>query len=66
MALALMVWDLSCFEDLEEKDDRPKIISEFINERGVCRTTPCYCSTGSLKNHMNFSKKSSGDFVLVN
>ena len=36
-SLALMVWDLWCHEDLEEKDES---FSELINDRGVCRTAP--------------------------
>ena len=36
-SLALTVWDLWCFEDLEEKDDP---INQSVNVRGVCRTAP--------------------------
>ena len=35
--LALMVWDLWCFEDLEEKD---RWLNESVNDGGVCRTAP--------------------------
>ena len=34
-SLALTVWDLWCFEVLDEKDDS---ISESVNGGGVCRT----------------------------
>ena len=35
MFLALIVWDLWCFEYLEEKSD---LINQLINDGGVCRT----------------------------
>ena len=37
MFLALMAWDLWCFEYLEEKSD---LINQLINDGGVCRTAP--------------------------
>ena len=43
-SIAIMVWDLWCFEDLEEKDES---ISELISDRGVCRTAPA--TLGLLK-----------------
>ena len=32
-----MVWDLWCFEDLEEKD---QLLNQSVNDGGVCRTAP--------------------------
>ena len=32
-----MVWDLWCFEDLEEKD---RLLNQSVNDGGVCRTAP--------------------------
>ena len=37
MFVALMVWDLWCFEDLEEKD---RLLNQSVNDGGVCRTAP--------------------------
>ena len=34
---ALMVWELWCFEDLEEKD---RSVNQLSTDRGVCRTAP--------------------------
>ena len=39
-ALALMVWDLWCFEDFEEKERLDQSISKLMNGSGVCRTSP--------------------------
>ena len=47
-SLALMVWDLWCFEDLEEKDHS---ISELIGDRGVCKTAPA--TRGLLLSYTN-------------
>ena len=37
MSLALMVCDLLCFEDLEEKD---RCLKQSVIDGGVCRTAP--------------------------
>ena len=34
MSLALMVWNLWCLEDLEEKD---RSLDQSVNDGGVCR-----------------------------
>ena len=39
-----MVWDLWCFEDLEEKD---RSVNQLISDRGVYRTAPA--TPGLLK-----------------
>ena len=39
-----MIWDLWCFEDLEEKG---VLMNESMNDKGVCRTTPA--TPGLLK-----------------
>ena len=48
-SLALTVWELWYFEDLEEKDHWP---TDRPNDRGVCRTapvTPCLIKTSLLR-----------------
>ena len=46
--LALIVWNLWLFEDLEEKDES---ISELINDGGVCRTAPATPGLLTIEKH---------------
>ena len=47
-SIALMVWDLWCFEDLEENDDwLNEWITESVTYEGDCRTAPA--TPGLLK-----------------
>ena len=43
-----MVWDLCCFEDLEEKD---RSLDQLINDGGVCRTAPATPGLLKILNH---------------
>ena len=45
-SLDLIVWDIWCFEFLEEKDDS---INQSMNYKGDCRTAPATPYTGSVK-----------------